>query len=456
MKRKTLYIFLYFIVTTLILIIPSLYNGYPLVHQDSGHYLNSSRSLQTHAVTPPGYVFFVRVVSWQSAIWLIAVAQAFILNLFLYFTTKSFLSGKAINYKIVHLALISLLTIFSGMGWYANLIMPDIFAAYALFGFYFLVRKESKLYVRIINGFFIFWATVSHFSNFYLIILVAVLLLVFYFSSKQIKHQINILFLLLIFPIAIAGNLFIRSYNYYSGNGFILSRYEQGAIMAKFIEYGILEDYLRKTCPEHHFTLCDFQGKFPATTGNFIWDKTSPYNLYKSWDSVEGEYNTIIRDIVKQPKYIYTFIAKSIYSSGKQFFRIKLYIPPYTTESAPYGVIKKNFPFDFQSFKSSLQYNNQLDLTLVNQVYFSLYGLSIFYLIVLILLKKLEPHEKFFTLVIFLGAISNAIVFGTLATVVDRFQSRIGWILIVLAFLIFSQRNYVQLKNLYLKYRHMN
>ncbi|MEZ5083164.1 MAG: hypothetical protein R2750_06920 [Bacteroidales bacterium] len=57
-----------------------------------------------------------------------------------------------------------------------------------------------------------------------------------------------------------------------------------------------------------------------------------------------------------------------------------------------------------------------------------------------------------FYYVIILGVISNAIVFGTLATVVDRFQSRIGWMLIFVALIIFFDRNYLPLNKLYLKY----
>ncbi|MCF8367400.1 MAG: hypothetical protein K9G76_00060 [Bacteroidales bacterium] len=453
MSRKTLISIAFFAITTLILIIPSLYNGYPIVHQDSGHYLKTSRSLQTYAITPIGYSLFIRAVTWQTAVWMIVVVQALILNFFLFFSLKELLSKKEINYRLVHIIIISLLSIFSGMGWYVNRIMPDIFTAYAILSVYFFIRKDSKLITRIISGIFIFWASISHFSNIYVILLLFVFIFIFYLTNRKYRSQYHLLSLSLILPILILSNIAIRGYNYYTNNGFVTAKYKHGAIMAKFVEYGILEDYLKTACIDHNFSLCEYQGKFPNTTGGFIWNENSPFNKFKYWQEVEEEYNFITQEIISKPKYIYTYFAKSIYSSAKQFFRISIVAVPKLSGSGPFIAIENGFPIDFQSYKSTLQYWDKLSLTLVNQIYYLLYSLSILYLILLIFMGKINPLERIFYLVIIMGAISNAIVFGTLATVIDRFQSRIGWILIFLALAIFFDRNYHQLKNFYLKYR---
>ncbi|MCD4695124.1 MAG: hypothetical protein K8S16_02695, partial [Bacteroidales bacterium] len=81
------------------------------------------------------------------------------------------------------------------------------------------------------------------------------------------------------------------------------------------------------------------------------------------------------------------------------------------------------------------------------------YAISVFYILFLVILNKLNHSKITLYMVIIFGTISNTIVFGTLATVVDRFQSKIGWILIFLAFSIFIDRNLLSIKGLYNKYQ---
>ena len=270
MNRSTINSIAFFALTTIIIIIPALFNGYPIVHQDSGHYLYTSRSLHTNATNPPGYSLFIRAVTWQSLVWLIAVVQGIILNFYLFYSMKALVPNLKIHFKVVYLFIISILSIFTGMGWFVTRIMPDIFTAYAILGIYFFIRKESSVFVRIINGVIIFWACISHFSNIYVFLLLFILLFLFYYLGKSFRNQYNLIAIICIIPILISANIFIRSYNYFNNNGFITAKYKHGAIMAKFIEYGILDDYLEKACAQHDFSLCQHKGQFPNTTGNFI------------------------------------------------------------------------------------------------------------------------------------------------------------------------------------------
>ncbi|MCD4664187.1 MAG: hypothetical protein K8R68_02880, partial [Bacteroidales bacterium] len=99
MNRSTIHSIAFFALTTIIIIIPALFNGYPLVHQDSGHFLFTSRSLHTNALTPPGYSLFIRAVTWQSLVWLIVVVQGIILNFYLYFSMKALVPNLKIHFK---------------------------------------------------------------------------------------------------------------------------------------------------------------------------------------------------------------------------------------------------------------------------------------------------------------------------------------------------------------------
>lgn len=453
MRRDFLNDFVYFTFTTFIIILPAIYNGYPLVHQDSGHYLIKSISLISNGTTPLGYSLFIRAFSWQTLVWTVVLAQSLILNLYIFSIIKSFLAEKVKDIRIIHWGIVLLLGIFSGMGWFTSMLMPDMFTAYGILAFYFLIRKDSSLFVRIINAVVIFWACISHFSNTYIILFLLLVFIVVFYRSSIIRPQIKLFPLLSVLLILIASNLFIRAYNYYDNYGFISSRYSHAVVLAKFVEYGILEDYLDKNCDDNSFKLCEYKGNFPNTTGGFIWGSKSPFYKAKSWDSLTKEYKYITHDIVRQPGYLFTYFSKSIYSSMKQFIRIKLDIIPRQKGTNPYRAIDKEFPFDLHTYSTSLQYWDKLNLTIINRIYYLLYIISGLYVVYLILRRRIDISERLIPLILLTGLFANAIVCGTIATVVDRFQSRIGWILIFLAILLFVNNNYHSIRKYYARYK---
>jgi hypothetical protein len=332
--------------------------------------------------------------------------------------------------------------------------MPDVFTAYMIFALFFLIRKESAIWVRIINGFIIFWAGISHLSNTYTAVLVFIIFIVVYFFS-QYKSKISLYSVFAIIPIIILSNLFIRYYNYSNDYGFVTTRYKSGALMAKFIEYGLLEEYLLKHCQEEDFLLCDFIDNLPNTTGGFIWSQDSPYNKGENWETVNEEYSKITSGILSEPQNIIQFFSKSIYSSLKQITRINIYFPPRRADTSPFIVIKSRFRDDFQSYKSSLQYWDKLELGQINKVYYLFYILAGLYLLIRIFKQNLDNSKILFPMVIISGLISNAITAGTLTTVVDRFQSRVAWMLIFLAVLIFIESNYSTIQGLRQKLREL-
>ena len=66
---------IFFSISSFIICLPSLYNGYPIMYFDSGNYIAQSVSLEAGDLNPIGYPLFVRAFSWRFSLWPVVFAQ---------------------------------------------------------------------------------------------------------------------------------------------------------------------------------------------------------------------------------------------------------------------------------------------------------------------------------------------------------------------------------------------
>ena len=146
---KRLFIPVYLILTSLIILWPVFYNGYPLFYSDSAIYILASNlfghlrhSEELPTLSGIGYSWFMRIVTWRSTMYLVVFAQALILNILIYLITKSF-SPNAKTWKF-HLPIIIILSLLSSMGWTTSQLMPDIFTSFLILSVFLFYDSEQK------------------------------------------------------------------------------------------------------------------------------------------------------------------------------------------------------------------------------------------------------------------------------------------------------------------------
>lgn len=228
--------------------------------------------------------------------------------------------------------------------------------------------------------------------------------------------------------------------------------------MARLVETGVVKEFLTERCAEKDYSLCAYRDSLPAYGYLFAWEPTSP--LYKGpcwgtgwgncWIEKDEEYGVLIRDIISSPKYLKKLFVISLKDTYRQLLDFKIgVLVPMKEQSAPFETIQTFYPQHLKAYKSGNQYNRILYFNLISKIQhvFVIIGLVIIPLILIWNFRRTKYLQQLYLLtsVILVGVVVNAAVCSSLSTVVDRYQSRVIWLipfLLVLSVCVLISRKY--------------
>lgn len=437
----------YLILSSIIIILPALFNGYPLFYSDSALYIKAAMLFgNVHpddnipCLSGLGYSFFMRIVTWKTTLYLVIFAQALILNVLIYLSLKLLFAEKKILHY--HLPIIIILSLFSSMGWTASQLMPDIFTSCLLLSvFLFFSWNKKSLGIYIFLSFIIVLSILSHLSNISIAVLILALLFLIFLIKRS--YRINFkLFLrksLVIIALLFASFLILIGLNkkYYNYAG--LSPTSHIFFMARFMDTGFMQEFLNEKCEEKSYEMCQYKDNLPDGYESFLWNPESVFYKTGGWDLTKhDEYKNITRDVLTSPKYLGMFLYDCALHSYKQTVTFKTgegLDNIFNPKSSQYQTVlqyfdKSEFRNDFQTSK---QMQGTLNFELVNLINNILLIISVLIILWTIIFKKLDSNIFLFTYVNILGVILNAAATSSLASIFNRFQSRVIWLIPLLA-----------------------
>jgi len=421
---------LFFSLSSFIISLPALYNGYPLMYFDSGNYIAQSVDLVAGDLNPIGYPLFVRAFSWRFSLWPVVFAQGLLISVLLYLTLRTIFKERKV--WPIHFIIITLLTLFTGMGWFTSLIMADIFAPVMVLSIYLFFTPGTKWPVKIFALISMSFAATTHFSTQYIVLSMFIGLMVLgKFVSNYSYKQLFVrgAFMLLTY---IAAVIFINAYHYADGKGFKATNSRHVILMARLMETGILDDFLEKNCEDGRYALCQYKDHFPDRVSSFVWDKDSPFSKTGGWVMSEEEYKEILHEVFTDPSYLFMFAYKGMMSTFVQLATFKVDIIHLKPGVGPDYWINREFKHEEKAYKTCRQAYTSPTLTTLNMFYYVLCGISLMLIIVYLLKTNKSKDIDLYILIIvvLLGILFNAAINGTFSNVVVRYQARINWLLV--------------------------
>jgi len=435
---------LYFILTVLLLSCIAFYNKFPLLYPDSGNYLTNSISLTPSVDKVIGYSFFIRITTWEANVWTIVLFQNLIVSYLVFRFLSLFFSNKKLY--IYHFTSLVVLVFFSSLCWFSCLIMPDIFTPVLVILFViFLIQKKLNYVDFIVYTLLVFLCLITHMSNVFLLLMLLIsIFVVFIFKKPEpavfVKIKIRSLIL---FITAVLSVLFIMTYNYSHGRGFKTLGSSNILLTAKFNNTGLLKMYLDDICVSNEeCVLCTYKDSLPASSDEFLWSNRSPLYNYeepkevdKPWVKANEEYAPVVKGIVITPKYYPKIFKDIIKYTGLQLISFKVGTGkiPFGINSAPYYPIRDHFESELPAFFKSLQNNGKLRFETSENIIKVTFVISLVLIIFGLFFIKSGYTLTFSTIVFFLSLLYNAFITSTLSVVEDRYQSRMIWIVPLLA-----------------------
>lgn len=414
----------------LAILLPALYNAYPLVYSDTGTYLRSAFTDFVPVDRPYWYGVFIRITSLGGhTLWGVVVVQALLCSALLWRLWRLSGDGRWWSYLVT----VMLLAPFTGLGWYAGQLVPDIFSAIGVLAGALVLLHPAPLVLRI------WWITLTviacwvHLSN--LLIVPLVLGLTWLWSVASGKTPSRARVLAAFIPLLLAWPGLALANRIVTGEAHI-SRYGHVFLMSRMAETGILHDWLDAHCPTSPTPLCAYRDSIPTTNKQFMWSERSPLHWQGGPWAVREEYDRIIKASLTEPRFLVRHVAASLRSTGTllglwrvadelegQYYRMDY--------SAPYGSIASLKPLELPAYLNSAQNtgDGRLGLRSVDLIY--AWILSLASVLTLFLLPSHSVREQHgAVLIIGLATmVIGAWVCASLSTVDSRFMARTAWLL---------------------------
>ncbi len=437
-----LYQIIYFLVTSVIVIGPALYNRYPLVYFDSGAYMEMAASLEPSFHRAIGYPILMKISGWMISNWPIVFIQGLLVSL-LTFRLVQLLFEK--RHYWFHFLTITVLSFTTSMSWYAAQLMPDIFTfVLAISTVLVLLEKSITLKSGVFYGLLISMTLITHLSHIPLLLLVIASLFLFkrFLSWSVVKSQ----FVVLIIPIAVAF-MFISTYNAVWGHGFRMSMASNVFITANLGEMGILKMYLDENCDGVESELCNMKDQLPLETDGYLWTGDSPVNEHPDgWLGMNEECAPIVHDFLTKPRYMKWLVFASVKATLKQMFQIELGSGlqyTYGDGSPPSWPMRSHFKQELNEYLVSVQNKDASHLPIeffkmLN--YISLF-LSLLMIAWAVLTRKMDNRLTMILVVFVAFYFFNAAITGVLANVYERLQCRLLPLIQMTALILFMLKS---------------
>jgi hypothetical protein len=428
------------IASCIALLWPALYNGYPLVYSDSGVYIFTGFLNEVPVDRPIGYSLFVRHMSLKYSLWIVLFIQALIVTYVLYMTVRRFNFKHSLASTAV---IITILSFTTGISNYTSQIMPDIFSAVVILGTaVILTSKMIKIKEWILFVFIVFGA-ISHLSNVIVLIGVALIVImawIFKVVDRKTMFKALIIGVVPVLTLVSINKIYIGSFK--------MSRASNVFLIGRLIEVGVIKDYLNENCAKTDYVLCDEIEQIPNHAWVFLWDAESP--LYKNgcndfgmaycWEEKNDKFGVLINDVLSESKYRNKVIKTCTIDFFRQLIDFKIGgLVPQRETSAVQLRIEDHFKNEVSEYKNARQYKSTLEFETMSLIQLVMVVTSLFIIVSgFIFWKRINLTKDHSRLIFFLliGVLGNALTVVMFSAVLDRYQSRVIWILPLIGFIL--------------------
>lgn len=425
------------LIGSIILMYDAFNNNYPLVYPDSGTYIKSGFEMWIPIDRPIFYGIFIRHLSLATSLWYVVFAQSLILTYLLYLVFREIFNNS--HFKIYFISTIFILSITTGISFNVSMLTADIFTSFMFLSVYLLLfgtnrNKKERIIVHLIFMF----SLITHNSHISILFITLFCISILYALRNMLSLRFPFSFnkILYTWCIYFATILMIPCINYFIGKKFIISESSHIFIMHKLNDEEVLEPYLDENCERKHYTICTYKDNLPW---DLLWDPKSPITKDGDWNKFKVEDNKIILDILTTYKYVKKLFLKRIQQTFRQFFNFDTGDAPADDMiNPPLHAINQYFNDEKKEFLSSQQVTKKLNFNTINYIQSFFVFLSVFVFILIFLLHHawMSIKIKFGILVLMIFEFSNSLVCSTLSIVLDRFQSRVIWLIPIFAIII--------------------
>lgn len=436
----------------LIMLWPAFYNGYPILYPDTMTYLDDGRivaqAIFLHRLSGyygmRSFIYSLGILPlhWNITPWPVIVINAVLAGWVMWLVARSVLPRRQV---LSFLTLVLALSLLTSFGWYVSLVMPDILGPLTYLSIYLLLfardslsRSERNALMPLIG-----WGVASHITH--LLIAIALLLVLALLSLLRVRwpghfERSAVAHVAAVVALAAGVQVALNTYLYGQPS---LNGERPPFLMARVIADGPGRWYLEQHCPNSHaaldWAICDDLARLPDNADDFLWTEGG------IWQSADDNKQKALRrqEMPLLLATLRTYLRAQLTRSAANFWN-QLWIFG-IEDFDPSSWVRDQFnsvlPGQLGRYDRSRQARNALPLDRVTTIQNWTVLASVALIAALGPLGwRRSPRLRGLSLVVLFTVVVNAAVTGPLSMVDDRLESRVIWLVPLLAGVLIGWR----------------
>jgi hypothetical protein len=418
------------ILSTALLIAPALWNGFALLHWDSGGYL--ARWYEGTLEASRAVVYGLMLTASVSlSFWPVLLLQAAATLWLVALTLRAHGLGKR---PLLLLGIIAALSVVTTLPWLTAILLTDIFAGLGVLALYLLLlRADAHSRVERL-GLIALIALSAATHNATLAVLLglvaaaAVLCLIDRRRMPLIRLGRGLLALALGAVLLLSADFIVAKRLAWTPGGFTF-------LFGRMLQDGIVKKYLDQHCPDPTLQLCAYKDQLPNNIDTWFWG-SDLFDKLGRFAGLSKEMEKIALDSVIE--YPVLQARTALVATAQQLVAVHTGDGVLATLWHTYAIVEKFTPQLVPAMRAARQQQGGLSFTAINALQYplALIAMALLPLLVWLSWRKTVPAALGdLAATIMLALLGNAFVCGALSNPNDRYGARMVWLAVFVVIL---------------------
>jgi hypothetical protein len=411
------------IVIPVLLLVPAIWNGYPLLEYDTGGYL--ARWYEGYLVPSRSTVYGIYLHLGQGSYFWINLGFQALLTLWILQMTLRVL-GMAQPLRLLAIAVILILT--TALPWLASMLLTDIFAGLAVLTLFILVVHNGKLssVEKITLFLYTSFAAATHSATFGVLFGLCCL---GWMMKPWLRRRVPLSGLLQGSVTLVVGALMLLAANFALSGQLAWTPGGAGVSFGRMMQDGIVARYLNDHCDKIKLKLCPYRNQLPATADEFLWARDSIFNKLGRFEGMNDEMEFIARHaLAAYPLWQTEAAAKA---TAEQLVHVGTGEGTNGWIPHTYGIIERYLPGQVTAMRAAHQQHWDINFAAINWIHIpvALASMLLLAMIALVALGRRRVDDiELLAATVCVALLGNAFICGVISGPHDRYGARMVWI----------------------------
>jgi hypothetical protein len=420
------------LLATMLLLLPAIWNGFPLLEYDTGGYL--ARWFEGTLVPSRSTTYGLFLAAgWPLDFWPIVILQA---------AAAVWVIGALLKVHRVSPHPAGLLTVTAALAaltalpWIASELLTDIFAGLAVLAFQALVWHWHRIapFQRAALVVFIAFAVSTHSATYAVLLVLAIVALIVSLLKPKLVPGVavgHIAFAMVLgAAMLLAGNYVVAKRVAWTPGGYAIA-------FGRMLQDGIVVRYLDDHCRDARLKLCAYRTALPRDADDFLWGG-SIFDQLGRFAGLGDEMRTIVIESLRD--YPTLQLKTALLATARQLIAVGTGEGVGTDIWHTYGMMERHAPSAVPAMRAARQQRDQISFAGINAIHAPLAwaSMALLPLIILLGLRKVDFGDLGrLAATVTLALLVNAAFCGVISNPHDRYGSRIVWIAVFAVALLF-------------------